>query len=59
MAPPTRWEEAPSEVVAVAREGVTTAPQSTPLQAGSIDCEPPFVEAYSHPRPNHVFGIRC
>ena len=33
--------ETPSEVVAVAREGVTTASRSTPLEAESIDCDPP------------------
>ena len=41
MAPPTRWGETPSEVVAVAREGVTTASRSTPLEAESIDSAPP------------------
>ena len=33
--------ETPSEVVAVAREGVTTASRSTPLEAESIDSAPP------------------
>ena len=74
MAPPTRWEEAPSEVVAVAWEGVTTASRSTPLGAGSIDCGPPSVEANSHryndtvnavfastptSRPNHFQWMMC
>ena len=48
MAPPTRWGETPSEMVAVAREGVTTASRSTPLEAESIDCGPPSGEADSH-----------
>ena len=34
--------ETPSEVVAVAREGVTTASRSTPLEAESIDGDPPL-----------------
>ena len=40
--------ETPSEVVAVAREVVTTASRSTPLEAESIDCGPPSGEADSH-----------
>ena len=52
MAPPTRWGggggETPSDVVAVAREVVTTASRYTPLEPESIDCGPPSGEADSH-----------
>ena len=40
--------ETPSEVVAVAREGVTTASRSTPLEAESVDCAPPSGDADTH-----------
>ena len=40
--------ETPSEVVAVAREGVTPASRSTPLEAESIDCAPPSGDADTH-----------